>query len=119
MDSLLLSGFGAAAGVGAVLWLARNWVLERLRLSIKHEYDEKLSILEAQIDQTKSIQSAATTLFAASHMEAHSRRLDAMQELWSHLIEFRDRTEGIIWVLDSSRGGGACQRGWTNLSRSL
>ena len=45
--SSILSG-----GIGGVLltWLVRNWITERLKESIKHEYAQKLEIHKAELN---------------------------------------------------------------------
>ena len=42
----LVSGSSASA---LVVWLARNWMSERIKNSIKHEYDSKLETHKAQL----------------------------------------------------------------------
>lgn len=34
---------------GALIWLLRNWISERLRNSIRHEYDQKIERYKAQL----------------------------------------------------------------------
>jgi len=49
MSEVLISVASSIGLGGLFLFLARNWLIERLRLSIKHEYDEKLEQLKAQL----------------------------------------------------------------------
>ena len=45
---LSAAGFSTVVAL-VVVWLARNWIGERLRQSIKHEYDQKLVALNAEL----------------------------------------------------------------------
>jgi len=77
----------------AVVWLSRNWLSERLKRSIEHEYAQKLvahkSILKAEndvalerlrasISQNQSIQSVATSTFTAINIASHDRKIKAV-----------------------------------------
>lgn len=55
----LLSAAGVSAALtGVVIWLARNWIGERLRNSIRHEYDLKLSTLNNELRTQADAQAA-------------------------------------------------------------
>ena len=55
----LLSAAGVSAALsGVVLWLARNWISERLKNSIKHEYELKLSTVNAELRMQADLQTA-------------------------------------------------------------
>jgi hypothetical protein len=49
IESLLLPPVIVGGILTIVLFLGRNWILERLRGAIKNEYDEKLETYKAQL----------------------------------------------------------------------
>lgn len=49
MTDVLISVLSSIGLGGLVAFLARNWLIERIRLSIKHEYDERIEQLRAQL----------------------------------------------------------------------
>ena len=51
LSSLLASGLLSAA----LLWLTKNWISERLKNAIKHEYDEKLETHKAQLKSQSDV----------------------------------------------------------------
>ncbi|MGD2109207.1 MAG: hypothetical protein PVI86_07430 [Phycisphaerae bacterium] len=47
--TILMSITASGALTGALLWLTKSWISERLRNSIRHEYDQKLAAYQAQL----------------------------------------------------------------------
>jgi hypothetical protein len=47
--TILTSLISSAALLGALVWLLQNWISERLKNAIKHEYDAKLETHKAQL----------------------------------------------------------------------
>ena len=47
----IVSAFTTTCLISAVLYLCRNWLLERLKASIKHEYDLKLENYKSDISR--------------------------------------------------------------------
>ena len=46
----VISSAGVSVALsGVVVWLAREWIGERLRSSIRHEYDQRLAMLNAEL----------------------------------------------------------------------
>ena len=45
----LLSSFSSVGFVAILTYISRNWILERLKASVKHEYDLKLESYKSQI----------------------------------------------------------------------
>src|SRR5258706_5857824 len=65
MDAILSFVSGSIGGA-LVIWLLRNWLLERLQRSIEHEYASKLETHKAELN---------SKLAALSHeYEAHQLR---------------------------------------------
>src|SRR3989442_718317 len=106
----------ASAGASAVLsgvgvWLAREWISERLRRSIQHEYDQKLASLNAQLRAETDKQAAllkasieresdrlryATSTISLTHKAAIERRLAGIEALWQAVLNARANVPPVI-----------------------
>lgn len=104
------------AGSAFVVFLAKNWFLERLRTSIKSEYDSKLEHLKSElssknskeIEQLKAllgkdaaIISAAQKSFSESHVAAHPQKIYAIKNLWGCLLHIQRNSPPIFTFLDA------------------
>lgn len=105
MGNLLLNIISSAAVSGALsgalIWLSRNWISERLKNSIKHEYDQKLEAhkaklkiendvalleLNTKIEREVSLYVAAHASFAEGQKAAMERKLTAIDKLWESTV---------------------------------
>ncbi len=90
VEDILKVIFPSFAGGALVVFLAKNWFLERLRASIKSEYDRELEHLKAELSSKNSkeieevkallekdaaIISAAQKSFGESHISSHPQRI--------------------------------------------
>lgn len=114
--SELLAAILASVGVtGLAGYLARNWLTERLRQSIKHEYDEKIERLKSQLsgDNTLSLErfkseiAREASVLAVAHRTleesaaiAQRRRVDGVSELWNALLTIRNNSPEVFTFLD-------------------
>lgn len=114
MDIILNIITSSFAG-GVVVWLSKNWLSERLKNSIKHEYDAKLSIInnelklqsELQMVQFKSAieKESEKIKFATSSMNESqkiviSRKLDGLDAIWKGVIDLRQQLPGVLTFMD-------------------
>lgn len=105
--SLLLSGAG--------IWLARSWITERLRASIKYEYDQQLATInselklrvdtqlasaKANVDRQAEKLRIASTSFSEVQKAAIARKLDSVDTLWSGLLKIREITPPAMSFMD-------------------
>jgi hypothetical protein len=105
--SLLLSGAG--------IWLARSWITERLRASIKYEYDQQLATInselklrvdtqlasaKADVDRQAEKLRIASTSFSEVQKAAIARKLDSVDTLWSGLLKIREITPPAMSFMD-------------------
>jgi hypothetical protein len=105
--SLLLSGAG--------IWLARSWITERLRASIKYEYDQQLATInselklrvdtqlasaKADVDRQAEKLRIASTSFSEVQKAAIERKLDSVDTLWSGLLKIREITPPAMTFMD-------------------
>lgn len=102
-------------GGGLVVFIAKNWFLERLRGGIKNEYDNKLEQLKAdlvarnskELEEIKAsltreiaVISAVQKSFGESHTAYQSHRTHAIKALWEALLYVRNNSPGIFIFVD-------------------
>jgi hypothetical protein len=115
MSDIITAVIVYLGGTGLVAYLLRNWLVERLRQSIKYEYDQKIERLRAQllsenatiIEKYKSVLSREASVLAIAHKSlnesvsiAQRQRVDGVSELWKALISVRNHSPGIFGLLD-------------------
>lgn len=100
---------------GAGIWLARSWITERLRASIKYEYDQQLATInselklrvdtqlalaKADVDRQAEKLRIASTSFSEVQKAAIARKLDSVDTLWSGLLKIREITPPAMNFMD-------------------
>ena len=85
--SITLVSVSSSLGItGLITWLLKNWIKERLTLSIKHEYDTKLEELKAELaeERNQRLQRSEQkfTVAASSHMAI---------KIFDHQVEFSEK----------------------------
>ena len=81
--------------VGAGIWLARSWLSERLKNSIRAEYDQKLETHKAQlksqsdiaIERLRADLSIATAEHNIQFARLHEKRAEVIAETYARLTE--------------------------------
>lgn len=90
----------ASAGVSvlltaALVWLSKSWISERLKNSIKHEYDQKLETHKAQLSAHSAIETERlrsqlnmqATEHAVRFQGLHEKRAAVIAEMYALLVE--------------------------------
>jgi len=80
---------------GALVWLTKSWVSERLKNAIKNEYDEKLETHKAQLKAQSDVESerlrAQLSIAATEHQvkfsRLHDKRAEVITDLYSLLVQ--------------------------------
>src|ERR1700683_4370013 len=105
----------SATTSGLVIWLSKEWISNRLKASIQHEYDKKLETHKAELkaEQELAILNIKTSLAseAAFHAAAHAsfsegqkasieRKLNAVDRLWSFIVQFRSSLPPVLTFVD-------------------
>lgn len=100
---------------GAAIWLARTWIGERIQASIRYEYDQRLAALNAELRRQGDVQLAtlkaeidkqteklriASISFSDVQKAAISRKLDAVDALWSGILVAREMIPPIMAFID-------------------
>lgn len=112
----LLSAAGVSAALsGAVIWLGRNWISERLKGSIKHEYDLNLTAVNNELKTQANAQAAqlkssiekeaekirfASSSIGESQKAAITRKLDSIDTLWSGVLKARENVPAVMGFID-------------------
>jgi hypothetical protein len=120
MKELLLSIISSLAFsgllTGALVFLAKSWISQRLKSAIEHEYAEKLeyykTCLKTEHDlalerlktsnaQNQAIQAAATASFTATHTMAQEKRLQTLETFWKATTQLRAKSaEALLPLFD-------------------
>lgn len=92
---LLASAAVSASLTAALVWLSKSWISERLKNSIKHEYDQKLETHKAQLSAHSAIETERlrsqlnmqATEHAVRFQGLHEKRAAVIAEMYALLVE--------------------------------
>jgi hypothetical protein len=114
-STVVASVLSSAALTGALVFLLRTWIAERVKGSIKHEYDLLLAhatnklkmesdlalerLRTAHADHS-AIHSAGLASFAETRRAAHERQLIAIDTLWKEISRLRSATPPLVSAFD-------------------
>jgi hypothetical protein len=88
-----------AGTLALLLWLGRNLIATRLKASVEHEFKEKLeevkADLQAKENQIAALQSGALTGLASRQAALDTRRLQAVDDLWTSLQALKALSETV------------------------
>lgn len=99
--TILSSAAASAALSGALVWLLRNWISERLKGSIKYEYDAKLESHKAQLKAALDIELEGYKAKLFAENTAATERLKAELQIAAseHQIRFARLHEKVAEVV--------------------
>lgn len=88
--SILSSAAVSATLSGLVIWLTKTWISERLKSSIKNEYDEKLETHKAQLKAQTDTETERLKAQLKAQSDAETEKLKAQLNVTSaeHQIRF-------------------------------
>jgi hypothetical protein len=107
--NMLSSATFSSLVTGILAFLGRDWISQRLKNSIKHEYDSKLATHKANLDAANqvaiaqlkfdiekeaSINLAARLSFAEGQKAAMDRRIEAVNKIWIDIL----KTKGLMFM---------------------
>lgn len=98
--------------VGLVMFLVKTWLSERIKQSIKAEYDLKLEAYKGklsyesniEIEKLKSSLAMVASQQNTTFAELHNRRVDAIAEIYFGLMRFYAAVEDYIKIFEVSGG---------------
>lgn len=85
---------------GAIVWLARTWISERIRAAIQHEYEVKLEQLRADMAKEQVIWGTAIAALVKGQETALERRLEAIAVFWKGMMDWRAALPSPTSMLD-------------------
>lgn len=105
---LLTSAAVSSLLAAAIVWLSKSWISERLKNSIKNEYDEKLETHKAQLKAQSDIETerlrSQLNITAAEHQvrfsRLHNKRAEVIAELYSLLVQAYWDTSSFVSPID-------------------
>ena len=94
---------------GLVVWLTKSWISERLKSSIKNEYDQKLETHKAQLKAASDIESErlrsqlsiAATERQVKFSRLHDKRAEVIAELHGKLVQVHWDAESFVSPVES------------------
>lgn len=103
--SLIVQGAAAVGGASVIAaavasYVTKRWA-DRGQLRWKHQYDEKLESLRAQMAARQHLLTASTSTASAISAAAQERRLRAVEELWKGILDTR------VWRCSPAQRGSA------------
>jgi hypothetical protein len=100
----LTAALGSTVFLGAIVFLFRGAIVEWIRRSIQHVYDERLETLRAanerEVNRLRSALDGQQQLVSAAFLEArrasNERRLDAIQTIWDAMMQIYFNAPGVV-----------------------
>ncbi len=89
IDITIASLTGAASG-GLVYYFTKTYFTERIKQSIKHEYDDKLENIKGDISKNHSILNSILTSQNQTYQVGQNERLTAIKSLWTNYLTIRN-----------------------------
>ena len=112
ISTIVGSILASTAVCGAVGWLLRTWISERLKGAIKNEYDLKLETFKAELKANSDVQierlkarlqiAASERTVQFSHI--YAKTAETIAEVYSHLVAFRDAVASYTSIIEYSTG---------------
>lgn len=114
--SILASASVSALLSATLIWLSKAWISERLKGAIQHEYAEKLETFKAQLKaqsevaleqlktsnaQALALHTSASDTFSSIHGISQERRLQAIQAVWSAIVDIRTEVPAGLQMADA------------------
>ncbi len=98
MKDIIISIVGSVGVIGLLMFLARNWFIERLRLSIKFEYDEKLEKLRANLLVENQAAIEKQKELASKELENVKNELKIASDEYATVLGGNASAYTIIWI---------------------
>jgi hypothetical protein len=124
LQTVLASSVVTTALVGAVGWLFRELIQNRLRATVEHEFNAKLAALQSELRnseemlkaelrakeaQIQSLQGSALSAMTGHRMALDKRRLEAIDQLWAAMNDLA-RARGIATSMSIIKTDAVSQR---------
>lgn len=112
LDTIVAAILSSTAATGILIWLTKSWISERLRNSIRHEYDQKLeshkALLKYQADAELEKIKAELQIEAAKRNIQFSKIFEEIAntvvEVYARLVVFKDAVGDYVSLFEWSGG---------------
>ena len=102
--TLLSSITVSTAASGFLLWLTKEWIADRLKSAIQHEYNQKLEAHKSKLASENAITieqlKTATSSLIETKKIGHNRILQSIDELWQAILLIDQSTPSAVSLLD-------------------
>jgi hypothetical protein len=130
MEQMIYTWLGSSLvttlGLAAAAWLARNWIITRLKAGVEHEINQKIERLRSELrrseDALRDVRSTALHALAAKESARDKRRIEGIEAIWGAMLELKKfyGTAATLQVLNydaiSNRAGDAKIREYLNIT---
>jgi len=107
LDTIITAILSSSIISGLLIWMTKSWIAERLKNSIKHEYDQKLESHKAQLkyEADTEIEKIKAELQIEAHRNSvnystlHSKRAEYITQLYSRLVNLYEGIIGLSYEL--------------------
>ena len=112
--SVLAGGTLAGVLLAAAAWLARNWILTRLKASVQHEFNQKIERVRSDLrkgeDALRDVRTTALSALAAKETTRDMRRIEGIEAIWRATLEIRKHSAGPASAFSVMRFEEICNR---------
>jgi len=106
LTTILLSGGLSTILASALAFLFRNWISERIKVSIQHEYDHKLETHKAKLQAESEISILKLTkqleIAASEHSIKLTKVFEVIAETYAKLLLVLDKAEDFTMLMSHS-----------------
>ena len=118
LDTIVAAIMSSTVVTGALIWLTKSWISERLRNSIRYEYDQKLESYKSQLKYEADAElekiKAELQIEAAKQNIQFSKIFEeianTVAEVYSRLVVFKDSVGSYVSIIEWSGGPSKEQR---------
>jgi len=118
LTTLIGAGSVGAASAGAIVFIFRTWISERLKNSIQHEYDHKMELFRSQlktnsdkeIEELKAKLQIAATERNVQYSLIYTKSAETLAETYARLIAFRNAVAEYVSYVEYKSGPTKAER---------
>ncbi|TDR82996.1 hypothetical protein DFP86_101390 [Paludibacterium purpuratum] len=112
---VIISSFSSVVLLSALVFLVKNWFIERLKASVGYEYSAQLEKLKSELtmknnESLESVKHEVAKEFSAISMAhktlegsiaiAQQKKVDGVEKLWSGIVALRNSTPSAFTTVD-------------------
>jgi hypothetical protein len=90
--------FSTLLGSGIIIYLTKTYFSEKIKQSIKNEYDEKIEKLRGDINQNHSLINSILNTQNQNNLAVQNERINAITVLWNNYLKLRKQINKICII---------------------